>query len=427
MRILFVGLNYVPERTGIAPYTTGMAEALAAAGHHVRVITTFPHYPEWRFTDGGSVRVERSTSNGVQLLRLRHRLPFGGSPVSRVVSELSFGVRALFAPWGRPDVVVLVSPAMFASALLAVRVRLRRGRRLLVWVQDLYARGVHETDAGDRFGLTERLVANVEYGLVRRAHRVVAIHDRMGDFIAESAKIDRSRIVVVHNWSHVEPLARVGRARMRERLGWGQHEAIALHTGNMGAKQALGNVVAAARLADRQQLSVRFVLMGDGNARAELERLAKGTTRIDIVDGVPNGQYFDALRAADVLLVNEHASLRTTALPSKLTSYFTSGHPVIAATSAESLTAAELANSGAGLRIDADDPVALLQSVQRIAEDPKLAHRLGECGRKYGQAHLTARAALEAFEKALGSAEGPLMGAEDDVVEPADALESASG
>jgi colanic acid biosynthesis glycosyl transferase WcaI len=411
MRILFIGLNYGPERTGIAPYTAGMAAGLAAHGHDVRVITAFPHYPEWRFLDGGAERKQRSRLDGVVVLRLRHRLPAPGSSVSRVLSELSFGVRALVARWGRPDVVVLVSPAMFASAMLSLRARLRRRRRLLVWVQDLYGPGVRETGSGDRFGLAERAVAGTERGLLRRAHAVIVIHARMIDEVVRSTGIDRRRVKAVRNWSHVSPASHVGRAKMRARLGWSSDETVVLHTGNMGAKQALGNVVDAARLADAKQAPVRFVLMGDGNTRADLEALAVGVERVQIVDGMPESQYLDALRAADVLLVNEHPDLRTTALPSKMTSYFASGRPVVAATSADSLTASELLGAGAGLRVAPGDAAALLAVVQHLAEDPDLARRLGEQGRRYRQANLTEHAALASFEHALRRLTGQDFGA----------------
>ena len=43
MRLLIVGLNYAPEKVGIAVYTTGMAETLAADGHEVRVIAGQPY------------------------------------------------------------------------------------------------------------------------------------------------------------------------------------------------------------------------------------------------------------------------------------------------------------------------------------------------------------------------------------------------
>jgi hypothetical protein len=35
--ILIIGLNYLPEPIGIAPYTTGLAAGLSRRGHQVRV------------------------------------------------------------------------------------------------------------------------------------------------------------------------------------------------------------------------------------------------------------------------------------------------------------------------------------------------------------------------------------------------------
>ncbi len=400
-------MNYAPERTGIAPYTTAIAERLATRGDQVRVLTAFPHYPEWHFTDGGTERTKRTTTGGVQLMRMRHRLPRAGSSLSRLASEVSFGFRALTARWGRPDVVVLVSPAMFASAMLSWRVRLRRGRRLVVWVQDLYGSGVHETRAGDRYGLAERMVVGVERAMLRAADGVAVIHERIVDELTDLG-VDRDRVAVVRNWSHVATATRTSRGRTRDRCGWGADETIVLHTGNMGAKQDLGNVVEAARLADRAGLPVRFVLMGDGNTRARLEATAEDVERITVVDPEPASRYMDTLRAADVLLVNEHPSMRSSALPSKLTSYFASGRPVLAATSADSLTAAELDRAETGARVDPGQPAELLSAVQALAAEPLRMRRLADRAKRYRQAYLTEDAATGAFvallDRVLGRA-----------------------
>ena len=50
-RVLVMGLNYAPERTGIAPYTAGMARGLAIE-FDVEVLTAHPHYPDWELADG---------------------------------------------------------------------------------------------------------------------------------------------------------------------------------------------------------------------------------------------------------------------------------------------------------------------------------------------------------------------------------------
>ena len=51
-RILITTINYAPEETGIAPYSTGLAEHLASQGYQVTTLTGLPHYPAWRVSDG---------------------------------------------------------------------------------------------------------------------------------------------------------------------------------------------------------------------------------------------------------------------------------------------------------------------------------------------------------------------------------------
>ena len=73
MHILVLGINYAPEKTSVAPFTTGLCEHLAALGHRVTVVTAFPYYPQWRVWDGyrGSL-YRRETLNGVELRRVAH-------------------------------------------------------------------------------------------------------------------------------------------------------------------------------------------------------------------------------------------------------------------------------------------------------------------------------------------------------------------
>ena len=136
---------------------------------------------------------------------------------------------------------------------------------------------------------------------------------------------------------------------MREAMGWtGEH--VVLHTGNMGRKQALEVVIEAAQLCENHDHKCRFVLMGDGSQRQELERLAAGNARVEIVDGVDSDIYSDVLAAADVLLINERASVQQMSLPSKLTSYLVAGQPILAAVNDDGATAQELRRLGLGQR-----------------------------------------------------------------------------
>lgn len=400
--VLFIGVNYAPEPTGIAPYTTGMARALVADGIDARVLTAYPHYPWWRVLDGYRGFTRSEVINGVPVSRRRHFVPRRHNTLSRSISEVTFGVRALFARWGRPDVIVLVSPALISSRMAAVRARWLR-IPTIVWVQDIYTLGIRETGGG---GLSARLVASIERGLANSASRVIVIHERFRRMLRDDLGVVVP-LDIVRNWSHIAPVERS--EATREKLGWGVDEFIVLHAGNMGAKQGLENIVHAAREAERRGSRVRFVLLGDGNRRAALEAIGP-STHLQYVDPLPDGEFEKALASADALIVNELPGMTEMSVPSKLTSYFATGLPVIAAVDESSITHDEVQDSGAGECVPAGDPAALVDAAERLAADPVLRASFGAAGRAYRERHLTERAAVTAFADALRASVSPASG-----------------
>jgi colanic acid biosynthesis glycosyl transferase WcaI len=124
----------------------------------------------------------------------------------------------------------------------------------------------------------------------------------------------------------------------------------------MGAKQGLETVVEAARLEQRRGLPVRVVLLGTGHRRSHLEALGHDVGTLQFLDPLPRGQFETALAAADVLVLNEQPGITEMCVPSKLTSYFTSGRPVVAATSPRSAATSEIAASGAGAAVAPGEP-----------------------------------------------------------------------
>lgn len=396
-RVLLVGINYAPEPTGIAPYTAGMARGLLQRGWRVRAITTHPHYPAWRVMEGyGGWRREEQV-DGVTVTRLAHYVPRRPSAAHRALSELTFGLRALLARWYRPDVVVVVSPALISSRLVALRAALS-GVPVVTWVQDIYTLGVRETGASSR---SAGLVARLERGLANASARVVVIHERFRRALTDLGVT--SPIDVVRNWSHVtiEPGARD--VSLRRELGWEDDDIVVLHAGNMGAKQGLENVVHAARLAEQRGSRLRFVLMGDGNQRPALEAMG-ACSRLQYVDPLPDGTFETALASADVLLVNELPDLTEMAVPSKLTTYFATGLPVIAAVGPASITREEMTRAEAGPCVPAGDPAALVAAAEELAGDPERAAAHGRAGRRFRDANLRIDAAVAAFEDVLAQA-----------------------
>jgi glycosyltransferase involved in cell wall biosynthesis len=113
------------------------------------------------------------------------------------------------------------------------------------------------------------------------------------------------------------------------------------------------------------------------------------------------GDFPDTLAAADVLAVTQRASVLDMSVPSKLTSYFAAGRPVVASVTDGGGTAWEVRRSGAGVLVPPEDPAALLTAVRDLAADPVAAARLGAAGPRHVAAHLSRAAGLARYDALL--------------------------
>lgn len=391
--VLLIGLNYAPEPTGNAPYTTKLAEGLVRLGHNVQVLTGYPHYPHWRIAEGYSGLSKQEKVNGVPVRRLRHSVPAVPRTFNRLLMELTFGLHTALRRWGQHDVVLVVSPGLFSSAFAVAKARLT-GTPVAIWIQDLYSRGLEETGAG---GSITKAMKWVESKILGACSGVTVIHGRFRDYVVDELAVPQQNVDVIRNWTHIRHSEDFDRQAVRARLGWPAGETIALHAGNMGVKQGLENVVEAARLADAFDSRVRFVLLGAGNRREALQVAGEGISSLSFLKPLSDKEYSEALRAADVLIVNERPELREMSVPSKLTSYFATGLPVVAATHPESATADEIRASGAGILVDPQRPSVLLRAVEQLASDPVESARLGQAGPHYVEHWLSEASALDAY------------------------------
>jgi len=398
VKITILGINYAPEPTGIAPYTTGIATGLAQRGHDVLVLTGHPHYPYWkRGTQTARFRSEELI-DGVRVVRLKHPVPDRPSWLRRAAMELAFGMQLLTTRWRHPDVVICVTPPLLSAAMSVVRAKLTRRRPSVgILVQDLYGRGAAETGAAS--GFAADILRGVESVAVRLCDGVSVIHQGFSRDLSEDLGVDIERIREIRNWTHVDAPDLSASTAFRAAHGWGSDDIVVLHAGNMGYKQGLENVIAAAKLADTAESRVKFVLLGDGNQRHNLEVLAAGVKSLEFLPPVSESEFPAALGAADVLLVNERKGVAHMSVPSKLTSYFVAGKPILAATHSTGMTAAELAASAAGVCVPADRPDLLLNEAVRLGTDEHLAQELGEGGRRYSLKLLSEIGALDSYER----------------------------
>jgi colanic acid biosynthesis glycosyl transferase WcaI len=390
-RVLLVSTNYAPEHAGIGPYSTQTAEHVAAAGAETHVLAGMPHYPAWRVDDAYRGRWRMAEGRGgVTVHRRRHTVPPRQTALRRALYEASFLVHAgLTVPRVRPDVVLTQMPSL-AGGVIGARVARRRGVPHVVVVQDLMGAAAAQSGISGGGRAAAPAVA-VEGRVLRAAALVGVVHESFTARVVAMG-VPQSRVRVVPNWTHVTPPSG-DRAATRARLGWAPEETVVLHSGNMGLKQGLEVLVDAARAAGPEE-RVRVVLMGDGNQRDHLRALAADVPNVDFLPPADSADFPDVLAAADFLAVTQKASVLDMSLPSKLTSYFTAGRPVIASVAPGGGTAREVERAGAGVVVPPEDPLALLDATRKLTADPTEAAALGARGPAYVKAHLGKEAGL---------------------------------
>ncbi len=377
MKVLVIGINYAPEQTGIGPYTEGLARFLVNRGDSVKVITGLPSYPEWRVhTNFGGVLRRKSVEHGVTVIRHWHIIPSSGGTLGRIFYELSFLwslLPGLFS--GRPDAIIGIVPSLsggLLSLLLATRFKVPYG----LLFQDLVGLAVNQSGMSSSAS-AGRLARSLEWAIARRASAVAVVADGFRPYF-EGGGVPSSKIQRIRNWSRAVASTGDGE-RGRRHLGLPANRMICLHTGNMGHKQGLDVIVDTAALARRSgREDLLFVLVGDGNQRHRLENLAR-RERLENLLFLPlqsTEHYADTLAAADVLLLTQRGDVRDMSLPSKLTSYFRAGRPVIAAVAPESETFREMCSGELGLLVEPGDPSAILAGILKLKDDAALRDRL---------------------------------------------------
>jgi glycosyltransferase involved in cell wall biosynthesis len=390
-RFILVGLNYAPEPTGNAPYTTDLSIGLAAVGS-THVITGIPHYPWWeKQTDFDDSSILAGRPN-LSLQRINHLVPSKQGNLSRLTMELSFGLSVSIKDKLRGEVVVLVSPALISSACVLLKMRLTRNKaKTVLWVQDLYEQGLKETATGGK--LSSFIIGKIENWLLRSVDQVVFAHTAFEEskpYLRDSGRAVES----IPNWSQFsfQPSEESVETRRKYALS---SDRLVLHIGNMGVKQGLESVIAAAKEAERQGAEIHFLLVGSGNQIEQLKLLAGTCPNISFVPPVSERELSNLLNAADILLVNEKPGVREMSMPSKLTTYFQTSIPVLVCSEPDSIAAREIRNNCIGFWVQSGAPDGLLNAVLNLDLDN--ANTVSKSAKEFAEINLGKSPAIEKF------------------------------
>ena len=386
MRVLLVTTNYWPEPTGIAVYTTDLAEALKTNKHQVTVLTSLPHYPWWKVPNEFAHLGEGVTyHNGVEVIRAKHLVPPKMNALLRMRFEFSlwWNLKRVSKRFKNNDIdVVIACMPPVAAGVIGNKIAKRLGVPFGLIVQDLSGAGAKQS--GLRGGaLISRIAHLVEGSALHGADSLVVVSPAMRDVVI-GLGVESKKVNQILNYS-AKSIDTVDKLTARKKFGWTESEFVVIHTGNMGAKQDLENVVQAAKALGRNSV-IKIYLIGHGNQENTLKQLCAGKENIAVMAAVSDEDYSALLSAADLLLVNERSTQMEMSLPSKLTSYLYSERPVIAAVPQGGATWKFL--EGVAELVDAGDPKKLATKIEELSKNQSRLDQLAKLGSEFAVKHL---------------------------------------
>lgn len=389
IRILVLGLNYLPESTSIGPYTADLAEYLQRRGHEIRVITGFPIAPQWRVWEGYRGRLfMREVVRGVPVLRTYLYVPKDPKKgFQRILFDCCFAVTALVGTLTgkRPELVIVISPPLQLS-ITAFLIRKLTGARVFLEIQDLVPDAAIAVGALRDGSCAVRIARALEQFAYRTAESIGVICDGMRcNLIAKG--VPEHKVVLLPNYIDVTFMKPVsGRNEFRLRAGIGNDQFLVMYSGSIAGKQGLETFVRAGAEFEGDA-DVTCCLIGEGPYLPELNRVAEslGLRRFQFLPLQSRESLPAQLSAADVLVITQRAAVRDVVFPGKLLYYMAAGRPILASVSEDSETGRFIRQHGVGLVVPPEEPGLMAKAIRWLKSHREEALRLGLNGRRIAE------------------------------------------
>ena len=385
MHIVLLNQAFHPDVVATAQMAKDLADHLARRGHRVSAVASRSIYGSAGATLAAR---EEIPVEGAAHPIVVHRVGFSLFGKKGTLARLlDFAFFYVMAAWRvltmpRADVVVGFSTPPFI-ALVALAARAFRGSKAVYWAMDLYPDVPVAGGMLSERSLVTRVLERLHRRIVRTCDATVVLGRCMERRLLDKG-LPRERIAFIPVWSDetgVRPLAREGNP-VRERWGLGSAFTV-MYSGNFGLGHD-AETIKRAMLALKSREDVKFVFVGGGKRRAEIEAFIRehSLANASYRDYVPREQLAQSLGAGDAHLISLREGMEGLIVPSKLFGIMAAARPAIFIGHPDSEIARVLAESGSGLLVREGDGQGLAAAIEQLAADPTGTTSMGERARE---------------------------------------------
>jgi len=384
-RILFLTHYFPPEGNAPATRVHEMARQWVADGFQVTVITGVPNVPDGKIYAGYRNRIcQCEKIDGIDVVRMITYIAPNKGTLRRILNYLSFMIAGSIAGIlvRKPDVVIATSPQFFCGWAGVLVSRIRRCPFILE-IRDLWPDSITAVEAITNQKII-RFLEWLEQRMYKAADHIVTVGEGYKEQLL--AKGVRAGLVsVIPNGVSPETFQpRLSALELKQRYK-PNGEFICAYAGTIGMAAGLDVVLRAARrLKENKEVSIKFMLIGDGAERERLQRQAESEGLDNVIfTGRRNKEHMpDYLSLADACLVHlRKTDLFKSVLPSKIFEAAAMEKPIIMGV--EGHAADLIRQCGGGICIEPENAEELCRAVQGLIADPDLARQYGKKAREY--------------------------------------------
>ncbi len=381
--ILVISQYFYPETFRINDIATEWVKR----GYKVTVVTGIPNYPEGKFYKGyGWVRNNREIWNGIEIIRIPI-IPRGSNSIGLILNYLSFVVSGFF--WKcftriKTDYVFIFEVSPMTQALFGVWYARRRKIPCYIYVQDLWPENVQIAAGVNNKKILSAIGKMADY-IYKRCTRIFVTSQSFAESV-KARGVEEDKVIY---WpQYAEEFYRP----VPDKSSLISDDGITniTFTGNIGTAQGLEILPETAAALKKQDIRVRFNIIGDGRNKKNLINQIQ-EKQVDeyfnLVGWQPAEDIPSIISASDAAFLSfANNPLYSMTIPAKLQSYMACGIPIIGSVSGESERIITESNCGIVCKIG--DYHDLAKAIKQFIDlSPEEKNRMVKNAENYTKLH----------------------------------------
>ncbi|CAD2074887.1 putative glycosyl transferase [Jeotgalicoccus aerolatus] len=396
--ILVIAQYFYPEQFRINDICTEWVNR----GYKVTVITGIPNYPQGEYYKGyGLFKKRKETYNGIEIIRIP-LVARGNNSIMLSLNYLSFVISGFF--WKtftkiKADYVYIYEVSPMTQALPGVWYAKKRKIPCYLYVTDLWPENVEIVTGIKNKAVLNTIGAMVDYIYKHSDKIFTSSKNFIKSINNRGVPIEKLEFWPQYAEDFYTP---VDKETVRVPEIPKDNKFNIIFAGNIGTAQGLGILPEVARLLKKQEINVRFNIVGDGRFKDKLMGLVNTyevTEMFNFIQKQPATRIPDFMSVCDATLISlSKNKVFSMTIPAKTQSCLACGLPIIV--SADGEIQDVINESGAGVCSDAGDVQTLASNIQHLVfKTPAEIKQMSDNAIQYSKLNFNKNKLLDSMDR----------------------------